>query len=95
MARHVLQGAPRDIGRTDKIDADGLGPRLLPLCVVDGLDGMSVEDTGVVDEDVDAAEVGSSVIDHRSDRLGVAQISLRQHMSFARQGCEHGFRRHV
>jgi hypothetical protein len=82
---HVLRSAPRNVRRTNKVHAQGLIPRALPLLVTGLRDRMRHEHAGVVDEHVEAAQSISSAVDHPSDRGCVSQISADDGVPVARQ----------
>jgi len=69
---HVAHGAPRGVGGSYEVDVEGLAPGLLPCLVVDHVDGVREEDSGVVDEHVDTAQGRSCFVDHLTHLVGIS-----------------------
>ena len=62
-----------------------LETRLLPLFVGGRLNGMREEDTGIVYQHINAAQVRSGLIYERPDRGRITKVSLNDHMAITGQ----------
>jgi len=86
---HVLDRAPGHVRGSGEIDGDRVTPRVLPLLVGHVGDRVRHVDPGVVDQDVQPAQLGGGLVDHLPHGCGVGQVRAEDRVAAARQPGRH------
>src|SRR5580693_9428476 len=85
----MLDRAPGRVGGPGEVDGHGLVPHVLPLLVGHLGDRVPHVDPGVVDQDVQPAQVGSGLVHHLPDGGGIGQVRADDRVPLAGQAGQH------
>src|SRR3984957_17241226 len=85
----MLNGAPGRVGGPGQVDGQRVAPCLLPFLIGHFGDRVPHVDPGVVDQDVQPAQVGGGLIYHLPDGRGVGQVGAHHRVAAAAQPGPH------
>lgn len=74
LSAHRAHGVPGEIRSTEKIDLERTAPTRAPRGEIVAIERVFSEDTGVIDQRVDASEARQRPIEQARERLGLGQI---------------------